>query len=253
MMDARWTVVLASLAAARIAAAIDLAACGQVIPAGRTAELRTDLVCAAGPTWPFSARGVRLEPGAKLRMNGFTIVGDGTGVGVECTSRRCTILGPGEIRGFFAGVNCGGCRVVARDVVVRENTEGIYVPLSGAVDAKRVVASDNTGSGIWAQTLKGSDVEAGRNGANGVAAITQLRLRRLVAVGNGDAGVRAGAGRSRLRDSEVTGNAEATDGYDVTATGTVRLVRTTCGRSAKLHYTSQEEYDVVGSFGCADD
>jgi len=31
------------------------------------------------------------------------------------------------------------------------------------------------------------------------------------------------------------------------------LVRTTCGKSAKIRYWSQEEYDIVGSFGCADD
>jgi hypothetical protein len=246
-------VVLVLVAGARIAAAVDVTDCGQVIEPGKVGELKNDLACAASPTWPFSACGVRLQPGAKLQLNGFTISGDGTGAGVECWTKRCTIEGPGEIRGFWAGVNCAGCRVVARDVVVRENNEGIYIPLAGTLEAKRVVASDNTRSGIWAQAVMGSDIEASRNGLNGVSANGRLRVRRLDATANGRSGVLGGHGRGRLVDSTVTGNDVATGGYDIVSVGTMRLVRTTCGKSATIRYWSQEEYDVVGSFGCADD
>lgn len=239
--------------AARTAVAVDVTECGQVIAAGKVGELKVDLTCAASPTWPFAARGVRLEPGAKLRMNGFSISGDGSGAGVECKSKRCTIAGPGEIRGFWAGVNCGGCRVVARDVAVRENVEGIYVPLAGTLEAERVIASDNAHSGIWAQAVRGSDIEASRNGLNGVSANSGLRVRRLDATANGRSGVLAGRTKSRLVDSMVTGNDVASGGYDIVSTGSMRLVRTTCGKSAKIRYWSQEEYEVVGSFGCAAD
>jgi hypothetical protein len=244
---------LVLLAGTRVATAVDVTECRQVIADGEVAELKNDLTCAAGPTFPLSARGVRLQPGATLRMNGFSISGDGTGVGVECSSRRCTIEGPGVIRGFFAGVNCGGCRVVARDVVVRENDEGIYIPLSGTLVAQGVVASDNASSGIWAQTVKGNDIEASRNGLNGVSTLRSLRVRRLDATANGSSGVSTGSARSRLVDSTVIGNDATGDGYDVVSTGSVRLVRTTCGKSAKIRYRSQEEYDVVGSFGCTND
>jgi hypothetical protein len=252
-MHTRWMVVLVLLAGTRMAIAVDVTECRQVIEPGEVGELKNDLACAASPTWPFSARGVRLQPGARLQMNGFTISSDGTGAGVECTSRRCTIEGPGEIRGFWAGVNCGGCRVVARDVVVRENNEGIYIPLAGTLVAERVVASDNAGSGIWAQTVRGSDIEASRNGSNGVSANSWLRIRRLDATANGRSGVLAGSTRSRLVDSTVISNDVADGGYDIVSTGTVRLVRTTCGKSAKIRYSSQEEYDVIGSFGCMND
>jgi hypothetical protein len=195
-----------------------------------------------------------LKPGATIELNGFTIAGDGSGTGVYCHgSRRCTIRGPGEIRGFWAGVNCGGCRVVARDIAVRENVEGIYVPLAGTLEVERVIASDNVRSGIWAQTVRGSDIEASRNGLNGVSANSQLRVRRLDATANGRSGVLGGHRRSRLVDSMVTGNDVASGGYDIVSSGTMRLVRTTCGKSAKIRYWSQEEYDIVGSFGCADD
>jgi hypothetical protein len=245
--------VLVLLAGTRVATAVDVTECGQVIPSGQVAELKSDLGCAVGPTFPLSARGVRLQSGSTLQMNGFRISGDGTGAGVECLAGRCTIEGPGEIRGFFAGVNCGGCRVVARDVVVRENEEGIYVPLSGSLVADGVVANDNVGSGIWAQTIRGTDIEASRNGRNGVSANARLRIRRLEATANGQSGFRAGSTRSRLVDSTVTDNDVSGNGFDVVATGTVRLVRTMCGKSAKIRYRSQEEYDVVGSFGCTND
>jgi hypothetical protein len=250
-MRARWMAMLVVLAGTRVAAPVDVTECNRVIERGAVAELKNDLTCTAGPG--LSARGVRLQPGAKLRMNGFRISGDATGAGVECLNRGCTIEGPGEIRGFFAGINCGGCRVVARDVVVRENEEGIYIPLSGALAAERVVASDNARSGIWAHTVRGSDIQAHRNGENGVSANSWLRIRRVGATANGRSGVLAGSTRSRLADSTVTGNDAAGGGYDVVATGTVRLVRTNCGKSAKLSYWSQEEYDVVGSFGCLND
>jgi hypothetical protein len=142
---------------------------------------------------------------------------------------------------------------VARDVVVREKEEGIDIPLAGMLAAERVVATDNAASGIWAQTVRGSDIEAGRNGSNGVSAISRLRIRRLHATANGRSGVLGGSARSRLVDSTVTGNDATTGGYDIVATGSMQLVRTACGKSAKIRYRSQEEYDVVGSFGCAND
>jgi hypothetical protein len=252
-MRVRLIAMLVLLAGTRVATAVDVTECGQVVAPGQVAELKNDLACAAGSTEFLSARGVRLQPGARLRMNGFHISGDGTGAGVECAGGRCTIEGPGEIRGFFAGVNCGGCRVVVRDVVVRGNEEGIYIPLHGTLVADGVVASDNARSGIWAQTIRGTDLEASRNGRNGVSANAWLRIRRLEATANGQAGFLAGSTRSRLVDSAVTDNDVARGGFDVVATGSVRLVRTRCGKSAKIRYWSQEAYDVVGSFGCTND
>jgi hypothetical protein len=259
----RLIVVLAVVAAPRVAGAVDVTTCEQVIEAGEVAELRQDLACARRPIWPFSALGVYLEPGATLVMNGFTIAGDGSGVGVNCYgSRRCTIQGPGEIRGFELGVNCGGCRLVARDVAFRDNVSGILIPKSGILDAERVVASDNAEFGIWAHRLRATDVEAERNGWAGIAANASLRLRRVVVTGNGYDGVRClgfRCGRTRIADSTVTGNATSGSGYyDIASTGPVRLRDVTCDRSAKLFYPGwrdgdYETVEVVGSFGCVED
>jgi hypothetical protein len=242
-------IALAGLLAARSAGAIDVTACGQTIPAGEVGELRFDLRCLL--------KGVRLEPQATLLMNGFTLTGGGgNSVGVECLSagrRQCVIQGPGELREFWAAVNCGGCSVEMRDVVVRANENGVYIPLSGKLIAKNVVVSENAADGIWATGVRGQDIEASRNGGAGVSAMTRLRVRRLEATNNGGPGVRKGNKPGRLVDSVIAGNGTADEGYDIVSIGKLRLVRTTCGTSAKIRFSSQEEYDVVGSFGCADD
>ena len=251
-------IALVTLVTARSAAAVDVTECGQVIQKGEVGELRNDLQCVRRPTWPFSAQGVYLYQGATLRLNGFAIAGDDSGVGIECGTtgvgrNRCTIEGPGEVRGFYAGVNCGGCRVVARAVIFRANTNGIYIPLSGRLVAENVVAIDNVEEGIWAQSVRAKDVEASRNGGSGVNSFDRLRVRGLTALANGGPGVRGGSKGSRIVESTVTDNDTTGDGYDITSTGPVRLVRTSCGQSAKLRYVSQEEFKIVGSFGCTDD
>ncbi|MGH7895850.1 MAG: hypothetical protein ACREQL_14355 [Candidatus Binatia bacterium] len=94
-MRFRFMVALALVGAVRAAGAVDVTACGQVIGAGQMGELRQDLACTRSATWPFTALGVYLEPGAGIELNGFTIAGDASGSGVYCHgARRCTIQGP---------------------------------------------------------------------------------------------------------------------------------------------------------------
>src|SRR5262249_12277430 len=97
------------------------------------------------------------------------------------------------------------------------------------------------------------DVETSRNGGAGVVALTRLRMRGLHAVANGGPGVRGGNKRSHVKDSALTDNDAAGEGYDITSPGPVRLTRTSYARSPKRRYVSQEEFKIVGSFGCADD
>lgn len=261
-MSARsMAALLIVVAAGRVAGAVDVTECGEVIEAGDIAELRNDLSCARPAVWPFIARGVSLPAGSTLHLNGFTISGDGSGEGVLCHgSRRCTIEGPGEIRGFELGVSCGGCRVVARDVVFRGNTNGILIPKSGVLDAERVVASDNSDFGIWAHRLRARDVETSRNGGAGLVANMGLRARGVTASDNGREGIRCQAfecGRSRIVNATVAGNDSLGAGYDIASSGPVRLRDVSCGRSARLYYPNwrdgDETVEVVGSFGCAND
>jgi hypothetical protein len=266
-------VLVAVLLAARPAGgaslleAADVTHCGQVVGDGEVAELRGDLDCAAPTTFPFSAEGVHLSAGATLRMNGFAIRGDGSGVGITCFGpgesnvAPCTVEGPGEIRGFWAAINGAGCALVARDVVMTGNSNGIVAALSCRLEATRIVASDNAELGIWATDVHGRDVDASRNGGGGVVASFDIHVKRLRATDNGREGIRLArfrGGDGRIVDSVVVRNERLGRGFDIAAAGRLQLVRTRCGRSAKLRYrrhpaTNGYRPRVVGSFGCARD
>src|SRR5262245_36301501 len=89
------------------ALAIDIVSCGQLVPTGEHGYLRANLSCDVG---------VYLGGKATLNLNGFTLTGNGSDMsrGVQCGSgerARCTINGPGEIRGFRSGIECGPVRL----------------------------------------------------------------------------------------------------------------------------------------------
>ncbi len=239
--------------------AMPITSCEQLVPSGETGVLMHDLVCPSPPTWPFSPTGVMLDGGASLDLNGFTISGDGTGVGVSCTAQRvatsrkpCTVTGPGAVAGFYAGINGGGQTIVATDLVVHGNTIGIYTPLMRRLVLRRVVARDNLEHGIDAQSLSGEDVVASGNGRRGVSTRVATRIVRLTATGNADEGLHLGArhARTRVVDSTLTGNGDA-EGFDVTTQGRVRLVRTTCGRGARVRIARiGDTTTVLGPLAC---
>jgi len=264
-MTAKRAATLATiLLFARMAGAVEITACGQVVAAGEVGQLRGDLDCTAPPTWPFSAKGVQLEHEATLSMNGFTIRGDGTGVGVACVvaSGRptCRVNGPGTISGFWAGFNGGGCRFVVRDVAVQGNTNGIFGPLACDLDAERVNVVENTEDGIWVWRLRGQDLIVSDNGGHGLVA-SRLYVRGLAATGNGREGLLQPSSLPRagwLVHSTVISNDARGSGYDIAAAGRLRLLGVRCGRSAKLEYPAVVDSDddvpqVVGSFGCVND
>lgn len=82
--------LLAQPAAA--AKSVDVTTCGQVVPRGTIGVLTADLDCSM-----TMDEAVRLSPGAKLRLSGFTLTADH--IGVLCAPVGvCRILGPGTIR-----------------------------------------------------------------------------------------------------------------------------------------------------------
>ncbi len=247
--------LLGVLALAGTASAVPITACEQLVPSGETGVLMQDLTCTAPPTWPFSPTGVILDGGATLDLNGFTITGDGSGVGVGCfpqslaASRRpCAVIGPGTLRAFYAGINAAGrLTTTVSDVVVEGNTVGILSPLLERLVASRVTARDNAEEGIWAQSLVAEDVATMDNGRDGVVAFGRVRIRRLAATGNGRTGLAIGSGRARttIADSTLTGNGE----LDLTAQRRVRLVRTTCDRGARIRVTRRNGVETTAIRG----
>ncbi len=263
-MRAAVAALTLTLGLASTAGAVDVHSCGQTIPAGARGQLRRDLDCRARSLWPFTALGVRLTQRATLNLNGFTIRGDGTGVGVECFGRGtrpvCTVNGPGRVTGFWAGLNGGGCRFVLRGLLVDDNTHGIVGPLACDLRGKHLNVIDNAEEGIWVWRLRGRDITTSGNGGRGLLA-SRIVAHGLAATHNGQEGVRQFSVRGRfgrLVNSTVIENDVTGPGFDIAGAGRLRLRGVRCRRSARLRYpavvdSSDDEPAIVGSFGCMDD
>jgi hypothetical protein len=258
-MQFRWTLVFALLMPAIPTAAVPITACGEFVPAGETGELMHDLACDRGSRWPFSATGVILDGGATLALNGFTISGDGSGVGIgffpqsEDSARMPGVVsGPGTVSGFEIGVNAvGRTSLTVSSVTVTANTNGIIAPLLQTLVLHDVIASGNARDGIWAQDMEARDVEANGNGGRGVATLQIADAVRLHAKGTGAEGVRVGrpGAGGALVDSHVTGNGGLGRGFDILAGGPLGLRGTTCGRAARVR-DGRRRTRIVGRLRC---
>jgi len=260
---------VATLASGAFAAAadtfrpVDVTRCGQFVRRGEVGTLRADLHCAAAESsLGLTADGILVDFGATLRLGGFTISGDGSGFGVECSSqggrRRgwCVVEGPGEITNFFNGIDGGGGRVRLRNVTVHRNRNGMQYKAPYVIELFGVVMSDNAELGMTSRggIIRGSDVETSRNGVVGIMGPI-ARIARLTAMGNGRLG---GAyvqrrGAARIVDSVITGNDGLGAGLDVLSIGPVKLRNTTCGRGARIREVlgGVETTTVLGKLPCA--
>ena len=253
--------VLSLALAGGAALAAELTECGQAVPAGEIGELRANLVECAAAADPLhlSARGVLVGRATTLNLNGFSIAGDGTGVGVECAG--CTVDGPGEIRNFEVAIAGGGGRVRLQNLVARGNRNGMEYKGPRVIELINVVMSDNAEIGMSARggRVRGRDVETSRNGTAGVWA-PAVKFARLTAIGNGSyGGLYANGPRGRLVrlvDSTVTGNNGLGAGFDVLSTGPVRLRNTVCGQGARIRETFRDGAGttiVIGRLRCGND
>ena len=251
------TVLLWRTVAPVMAFGVDIISCGQDIPRGAVADLRADLGC--GPIGP----GVLLGHRATLNLNGFSIAGSGAGGngGVSCSGRRCTINGPGEIRGFAVGISGIGLRIT--NLAVRSNTEAGVSILGGVLGVSNVVANDN-GIGIFVpggRRLHGSGLEASDNAIAGIwASGARVKLSRLSATRNGTHGgvflAKSRRPRPLIVDSAIVDNAGLDAGYDVlTMRPTVKLVDSICHRGAIVResQTPPTSITVIRPLGCRDD
>lgn len=234
----------------RPAAAVEVTACGQVVPQGTVGILVADLAC--------GAHGVVLANRATLLLNGFTVTGTSGGTnscagncaGVQCQGRSCRVSGPGEIRGFHFGVEAqslsseGGARARIDTVRLAENTAGFWgdsVRLEDAEVAdssligvvagqkarvKNTLFVDNVEGGLSSSNLRAVSVTVVGGGPNGLPGIHGNRVRLSdVTVTGGQSGGASGAHSLSAVDCTLTGNAP----YDVQTIGRPpRLVRTSC-------------------------
>jgi len=125
--------LLCALALPAAAADVVVDHCGQLVEAGDTGWLLEDLDCSE-----VSTEGVVLSDRSRLRLDGFSIIGNSETLtprqGVRCLyGSSCSVLGPGEISGFSAA-GVAGTRVRVRDLRIVGNGR------SGVAAYRRVVA-----------------------------------------------------------------------------------------------------------------
>jgi hypothetical protein len=249
-------------ALAPAAYALDIVACGQVVPPAEHAVLQGDLSCGAdGPEYA-----VYLGKGAKLAMNGHRIIGENFEDGIGCDA-SCTVTGPGEIGGFEYGISTNGGTITVSDLDIHDCEAGILGTRIRATNVSAhnhtewafgvikdmkgtgVTANDNGQYGFYGSRLILIDSTMSRNGNHGVNARLRFKGTNVTFEDNGGAGVLGGkisaSGLTAtgnlgggvvgypsvtLRDSTLSGNTSS----DIASERRPHIKETACGTSMNL-------------------
>jgi hypothetical protein len=232
--------------------ALDVSACGTVIPPGETGVLVTDLVCS--PT----DSGIQMNDRSTLDLNGHTITGGLFGVTGSVSLRgrtystydRCRILSSkpgGAIVGSKFGItNCGktavsnvevvgttlqavgGGRVDLTDVTLRDGAAPLTV---GSLTARNLTITNNHDvSAVRRASIRGLTATA--NQGELVLHARSMALKDATITGNTGVGIIAS--RLTLVRSTVTGNDTAGTGVDLVTSRAPHPVDSTCGRSEQF-------------------
>ncbi len=118
------------------ASATDYDTCFHVVPRDGVATLQADLDC-SGTNQVVS---FVLEEGARLELNGHTMVGNATSGGVVCR-RKCAITGPSTLSGYQRAIYGEHGTVDVSDVTLVDNVNSIDV--NGRLNATQVDASSS--------------------------------------------------------------------------------------------------------------
>lgn len=244
------------------ASAVDITAWGAVVPAGATGVLLNDLdgngtpgrcqpgdsPCTTDDECPEEATfgcvllgaGVRLQPGAKLDLNGFQILDSSPSpraVGIYCLGdaaegqAQCEIAGPGGLVGLREGIIAGGREeVVLSDLAIEHN--GI-VARSGSgriLDRYRlenVSFVSNRSPFLTAKQIDGTNVQA----YDSAIKARRVHLDGFVSTFAQHVGVAVIGRRVTLLNSTLSGSRVA----DIRSTRRPVLVDTICERSEKRY------------------
>jgi len=263
-------VTLVVLCVASAASALDITACGQVIPGGETGVLQADLDCSGQPVGTY---GVSIERSGTLDLNGHTLVGPPLqpngqlGFAVHCPLApgcdpasagcrgrgKCTVTSSVGLGSVTQGGIVSGHDLVASNMSI---VSGFLAADGGKLTATDVAIS---GGGIVAKNVRVTDVTVDGAPEHGVRALKRVAGQHLTVTNCGGAGVAAErvslddltatgngtddydgggvfAGSCSLRNSTVTGNVISEDGWvypvDLFTARRPRLEATACDRSA---------------------
>jgi len=231
--------------------AMDVTACGTVVPERDIAVLQADLDCGVLPV------GVTLGRGARLELNGHVLSGGQQAVLADFGAGHAWVDGPGAVTGAEVGITTAADGVSGRgaelrltDVDLHDNDIGAF---ADRLRLTRVTAERNLHGLASNFGLTGVDVVASDNTHFGVwSAAGKIKIRRLTATNNGWYGaIATQGGRVTLIDSTVSGNAPAYGAIDISSSRRPSLKNVGCGRSSNSYsvfFTGGTSWNV-----CADD
>ncbi|MEX2394645.1 MAG: right-handed parallel beta-helix repeat-containing protein [Actinomycetota bacterium] len=195
-------------------------ACGDIAD---SFTLTADQTC-AGDGWTVIADDVDID------LNGFSLLGNGTGTGITFTGQRRVTIRNGTIEGFqlgIEGINANGA-LLQKVAVVRNAGPGMSVAAPKAI-AKRITATGNGSNGINFYGEQISDSTASNNGGTGIATPDftpgipdRLLVTNNVAAGNNAGGFFANDNNVTMQGNSAIGNASAGITIDA-ATSSVKL------------------------------
>lgn len=185
---------------------VEVSACGQEIPAGRTGFLSADLDCPVAE----GSIGVKIGNRGKLDLRGFTLSGGAATVAcgkvlavgiaiVPVKGGKCEVFG-GTITGARYAAVVGG-QVTVRDMMIVDNTAYAVLAFhktfvfSSVVENSPDGVQGNRKVELHGSTFVNADVNSGRDALLDGSSVT----------GNRSFGV-VGSRRIALVDSDVTGN-----------------------------------------------
>ncbi len=188
--------IVAGLVLSAAAAPISISSCDAEVPARRTGVLTSDvqcqMYCTDFPTVPCNpgcpldpedscrSETIRLGRGAKLRLDGHTIVGAYNRTAISCVDEKpggtCTVVGPGEVQSDKgAAIGSLAMNVRVRDLLMVGSYGAIHT--SGNVDVRRSVFG-SWDFDVWeASTIRLVDTISGQGG--GFYATKRIDLRNV--------------------------------------------------------------------------
>jgi hypothetical protein len=242
----------------RVAQAVDITTCGQMVPANQVGTLVANLDCSGAPT---GSAAVSLSNRSRLEMGVHSITTPPGGLGIACTQVRCAVTGSGailtppldpgvgiyavrnvtvsggiEIHGLRVGILANEGRVKASDVALSNNQDAV---IAKKVKGTNVFIRDSDRVGIMAaRGVRGTHFEIRDSGWAAIQT-RSFKLTELIATTNGLASTSVGGAIIAPRggiliDSLLSANALNGVPADIVTGRRPILINTSCNVSVRL-------------------
>jgi len=143
-----------------------------------------------------------------LDLNGFKVLGSGSGVGVRILSRKDVTVKGGSIKGFEFGIYVeDSSRVYIEDCRISDNDFGAFIWLSSSVEVRRSeIASNEIGVNIVSSSAIIRDNHISANGLHGIYLYDSGVSVQSNSIDNEEIGVFIWASTCILKENMLEGN-----------------------------------------------